>query len=201
MADNPISSTAADAELKRVAAACLFLACKVEEATVRTNDLLNAVHFVAGAVQQLDSAVPSCNLLPKTSEFEAIVGQEYYALKETLITDEQLLLRTINFDIVVEHPHKYLFNFGKLINAKFKLIQMAVSILNDSIVLTKLCLAYPPADIAAACLQVASELSYPLQLPIVNSPSDWGALGVKPQNVDLIGLALLDVIVSNMEPG
>jgi len=178
----------------------LFHAWLTVQATVRINDLLNAFHFVAGAVQQLDSAVTSGNPLSKTPEFGAIVGQEYYALKETLITDEQILLRTINFEIVVEHPHKYLFNFGKLINAKFSLIQMAVSILNDSIVHTKLCLAHPPADIAAACLQVASELSNPLQLPVVNSPSDWGALGVKPQHVDQIGLALLDMIVSNMEP-
>jgi len=191
-------------EVSRVAAVIppwsLFHAWLTVQATVRTNDLLNAVHFVAGAVQQLDSAVTSGNPLSKTPEFGAIVGQEYYALKETLITDEQILLRTINFEIVVEHPHKYLFNFGKLINAKFSLIQMAVSILNDSIVHTKLCLAHPPADIAAACLQVASELSNPLQLPVVNSPSDWGALGVKPQHVDQIGLALLDMIVSNMEP-
>lgn len=171
------------------------------QATVRTNDLLNAVHFVARLVQQLDSAVNSGNHVSKTPAFGAIVGQEYYALKETLITDEQLLLRTIDFAIVVEHPHKYLFNFGKLINAKCSLIQMAVSILNDSIVHTKLCLAHPPADIAAACLQVASELCSPLQLPVVNSPSDWGALGIKPQQVDLIGLALMDMIVSSMEPG
>ncbi len=167
------------------------------QATVRTNDLLNAVHFAA--VQQLDSAIISGNPVSKSPAFGAIVGQEYYALKETLITDEQILLRTINFEIVVEHPHKYLFNFGKLINAKFSLIQMAVSILNDSIVHTTLCLAHPPADIAAACLQVASELSNPLQLPVVSSPSDWGALGV--QNVDHIGLALLHMIVSNMQPG
>ena len=169
------------------------------QATVRTNDLLNAVHFAA--VQQLDSAVISGNPVSERPAFGTIVGQEYYALKETLITDEQILLRTINFEIVVQHPHKYLFNFGKLINAKFSLIQMAVSILNDSIVHTTLCLAHLPADIAAACLQVASELSNPLQLPVVSSPSDWGALGVKQQTVDHIGLALLDMIVSNMQPG
>lgn len=171
------------------------------QATVRTNDLLNAIHFAAGVVQQLDSAVVSGSPVSKSPAFGAIVGQEYYALKESLITDEQILLRTINFEIVVEHPHKYLFNFGKLINAKCSLIQIAVSILNDSIVHTTLCLAHPPADIAAACLQVASELSNPLQLPVVSSPSDWGALGIKPQQVDHIGLALLDMIVSSMEPG
>lgn len=168
---------------------------------MRTNDLLNAIHFAAGVVQQLDSAVVSGSPVSKSPAFGAIVGQEYYALKESLITDEQILLRTINFEIVVEHPHKYLFNFGKLINAKCSLIQIAVSILNDSIVHTTLCLAHPPADIAAACLQVASELSNPLQLPVVSSPSDWGALGIKPQQVDHIGLALLDMIVSSMEPG
>ena len=152
-------------------------------------------------MQQRGSAVASGSIsLPDQEQFAAIVGQPYYALKQTLITDEQVLLRTISFEIVVEHPHKYLLNFGKLMDAKHSLIQMAISILNDSIVHTRLCLAHPPADIAAACLRLADELmGLTLQTPFLDASLDWNALGVKIQQMELIELALLDMIAINME--
>ena len=118
------------------------------QASVRTNELLNAVRFVA--------ANASCSSSPEAAvatpaHFIALVGQSYYAVKQDLIFDEQLLLRSINFDIVVEHPHKYLLNFAKAIGATHSLVQMAVSLLNDSIIYSNLCLSQLPADIAAAC--------------------------------------------------
>ena len=147
-------------------------------------------------MQQRGSAVASGSIsLLEQEKFAAIVGQPYYALKQTLIIDEQVLLRTISFEIVIEHPHKYLLNFGKLIDAKHSLIQIAISILNDSIVHTRLCLAHPPADIAAACLHIADEiLGVTLQTPCLNASSAWSALGVNMQQMEMIELALLDMI-------
>ena len=166
---------------------------------MRTNDLLNAVHFVAVRLQE-GNAGQNTSETTQQADLPAVVGQQYYALKQTLIADEQFLLRTINFDIVAAHPHKYIFNFGSLIGIKHTVMQLAVSILNDSVVYTKLCLLQSPADIAAACLQLAFELLSPtVQLPFLESKSGWNAVGVMTQQVEAIGIALLDMILSNAE--
>lgn len=168
------------------------------QASVRTNDLLNAVHFMAVPLHPGSSKTASSEVskLPNQGGFLALVGQQYYTLKETLIVDEQFLLRTIDFQIVVEHPHKYVLNFGRLIEAKHSLILLAVSILNDSIVYTKISMSHSPADIAAACIQFAGDLIGPtLQLPFLSTLSGWNAVGVSAQQVEAIGLALLDMTV------
>ena len=207
--------------MRRLATACLFLACKVEEvgrasykwhlsvnmiqsfskrcvsvqANVRTNDLLNTVLFVAA---------PAASTSPDTQAAQRqqhdlqpdgliLVGQEYYAMKQILIIDEQILLRTVNFDIVVEHPHRYVLNFSKLLGVTHSLVQMALVLLNDSLVYTNACLVFEPADIAAASLEAAFE--------IVGAPShmistNWAALGVHQQHVESASLALLDMVDS-----
>ncbi len=169
------------------------------QASVRTNDLLNAVHFVNVHFQaERPGAIPlPTSQLQNQAKFSALVGQQYYALKQTLIMDEQLLLRTINFDIVVEHPHKYLLNFGKLTDATHSLIQMAVSILNDSLIYTTLCMSHRPADIAAACIQIAGDLIGPAHhLPFPDMSPGWSSLGILVEQMDSAGVALLDMIAA-----
>lgn len=139
---------------------------------------------------------------PDTSApgFTALVGQSYYNLKQTLILDEQYLLRTIDFDIVVEHPHKYLLNFAKAIDAKGNLVQTSVSLLNDSIVYSNLCLSHQPADIAAACLQLgACILGSNVSLPNWESILGWTALGIDPERLELIANMLLDMTLALTE--
>ena len=169
------------------------------QAGVRTNDLLNAVHFVAAVAANRTS--PDGTLPSSTQqEFTALVGAAYYALKQTLILDEQYLLRSINFDIVVEHPHKYLFNFAKAIGAQHSLVQLSVSLLNDSIVYSELCLSHTPADIAAACLQVAGHvLESHESMPFSRDVSDWKLLGVNIERLEVVANLLLETMLSHVK--
>lgn len=166
------------------------------QASVRTNDLLNAVHLTATT-----PIVPNAPEGPDPDAlapvFSALVGQPYYNLKQTLILDEQYLLRTIDFDIVVEHPHKYLLNFAKAMDARRNLVQLSVSLLNDSIVHSSLCLSHPPADIAAACLLVSGKiLGSNVNMLSLEHGSGWSVLGVDVQRLEVIAMTLLDMALA-----
>ena len=169
------------------------------QASIRTNDLLNAVHIMATSPTATSAAEEPA---PDASApgFTALVGQSYYNLKQMLILDEQHLLRTIDFDIVVEHPHKYLLNLAKAIDAKHSLVQTSISLLNDSIVYSNLCLSQQPADIAAACLQLgACILGSNVSIPNWESTSGWTALGIDTERQELIANMLLDMTLSFAE--
>ena len=166
------------------------------QASVRTNDLLNAVHMVAASPTAINPAGEP-GLDASAPGFTALVGQSYYRHKQTLILDEQYLLRTIDFGIVVEHPHKYLLNFAKAIGAKHSLVQTSVSILNDSIVYSNLCVSYPPADIAAACLQLGvAILESDVSIQSWKNTSCWTALGVDIERLEVLANILLDMTLA-----
>lgn len=166
------------------------------QASVRTNDLLNAVHMVAVSPAAINAAgEPGAHA--SAPGFTALVGQSYYSHKQTLILDEQYLLRTIDFGIVVEHPHKYLLNYAKAIGAKHSLVQASVSILNDSIVYSNLCLSYLPADIAAACLQLGvAILESDVSVQSWRNTSGWTALGVDIERLEVLASVLLDMTLA-----
>ena len=55
-----------------------------------------------------------------------LAGDDYYRAKEQLITDEQILLRVLRFEINVEHPHKYLLNICRTLQCGQPLTQLAL---------------------------------------------------------------------------
>ena len=61
-----------------------------------------------------------------------LAGDDYYAAKEQLITDEQILLRILCFEITVEHPHKYLLNLCSVLHCKKPLIQLALCLVRHA---------------------------------------------------------------------
>lgn len=162
---------------------------------MRTNDLLNTVLFVAAPAASTSSDTQAAQRQQHDLQPDSLilVGQEYYAMKQILIVDEQLLLRTINFDIVVEHPHRYVLNFSKFLGVTHSLVQMALALLNDSLVYTNISLVFEPADIAAASLEAAFEMA---GAPSHMFSTKWEALGVNQQHVESVSLALMDMIDS-----
>ncbi len=130
---------------------------------MRTNDLLNALHYILQssngpelseafpglllnrkitAEQQRDEDTASANAAnpteaasnsPETGEDAAsraelgfLAGDDYYMAKEQLITDEQILLRILCFQMNVDSPQKYLLNLCRLLQCSQPLIQLAV---------------------------------------------------------------------------
>ncbi|KAK9824606.1 hypothetical protein WJX72_011678 [[Myrmecia] bisecta] len=174
-----------------VVSACLFVAAKVEEAPVRTNDLVNAVRFEAELRHAGNAAAGS----GAVAAYHMLVGHDYYSVKERLIQHEQLLLRTLHFDISMEHPHKYLLNYCATLRCSQPLAQLAICLLNDSLLYTTLCLSHAPAEVAGGALHLAAVLlgradSLPSQPP----HCWWECLGLRRPDIEEVGNVMLDML-------
>ncbi len=98
------------------------------------------------------------------------MGKEYDAAKKQLVWHEQLLLRSLHFDIAIQHPYKYLLNYCNLFKASSSVCQRALCLVNDSLSLTQLCLTQQPAAVAAGALWLAVKAG-----GMQSSPSQWPA--------------------------
>ncbi|GAB4815395.1 hypothetical protein N2152v2_002441 [Parachlorella kessleri] len=190
---------------ERVASSCIFLASKVEESALRTNDLLNAVrHLHEAALKQPGGSQPG-RMWEAAADAEGIappeggagmgsqsslgeqcpvlVGDAYYVAKAQLIHDEQVLLRMLRFDIGVEQPHKYLYCFAETLKAPGVIVRLATCLVNDSLVYLQTCISLRPEAVAAAALHVASVVAgAPLLQP--EQGSWWEALGLQTEGVE-----------------
>jgi hypothetical protein len=123
------------------AACCLFLAGKVEETPKKCKDIIKTFRSMLS-----------------DSQF-AHFGEDP---KEEVMTLERILLQTIKFDLMVEHPYAYLLKFAKLIKGDKtkiqKMVQMAWTFINDSLC-TTLCLQWEPEIIAVAVMYLTSRLT------------------------------------------
>ncbi|KAK2705865.1 cyclin-K-like isoform X2 [Artemia franciscana] len=122
------------------ACCCLFLAGKVEETPKKCKDVIKHAKTVL------------------TEKQYATFGEDP---KEEIMTLERILLQTIQFDLQVEHPYRYLLSYGKSFKVdqekKNKIIQMAWTFVNDSLC-TTLCLQWEPEIIAVALMYLACKL-------------------------------------------
>lgn len=166
----------------------------IVQANVRTNDLLNAFDFVMEHNSKHTSEQSSL-LAAQPDIWTALVGEQYYSRKQQLILDEQSLLRAIDFNIVVQHPHKYLLNFAKTVQASCNVVQLAICLLNDSLVFTSLSISSSASEVAAGALHLASQLLNATdQLPLHQGVAWWEALGVSTAQVEHVGHAILDAL-------
>ena len=166
------------------------------QANVRTNDLLNAIDFAKGSMVHCAAASSNNDAVPaQTEHWAAIVGEQYYARKRQLILDEQIVLRAIDFNIVVDHPHKYLMNFAKTIKASSELVQLAVCVLNDSLVYTNLSVSCSAPEVAAGTLHLATQLlDIADKVQHQQGQAWWEFLGCSTATVTHVGAMLLDAL-------
>lgn len=83
--------------------------------------------------------------------------------KEEVITMERILLKTIKFDLQVDHPYRFLIEYAKCLKSngtvpKEQVVQKAWNFINDSLE-TTLCLQWEPEIIAVAMMYLASKIS------------------------------------------
>ena len=143
------------------------------QAGISTQQLLNVVACLA-APSSTDNLLTG----PIRLQRPPLVDGEYSIAKRQLILHEQLLLRSLHFEIAVEHPYKYFLNFCNLFNLTSGICQTALCAINDSLSLTQLCLSHHPSVVAAGALKLALEQA-----------DAQPALGTMPQNwPELIGV-------------
>ncbi len=148
---------------------------------MRTNDMLNAV---AAWGRGSDAAA--------LAAFPCLVGEAYQARKRQLITDEQLVLRRLRFDIGCDQPHRHLYALAHCWGASRAAVRVAACLLNDGLCR---CPAYAgpamqPATAAAAALHVAAQLCS----QAVQPPGWWRATGITDAELQAACGMLLDVL-------
>nr|CAG4644121.1 EOG090X09KD [Lepidurus arcticus] len=123
------------------ACCCLFLAGKVEETPKKCKDIIKAAKGLLS---------------------DAHYNQFGADPKEEVMTMERILLQTIQFDLQVEHPYRYLILYAKCLRGDKvklqKMVQMAWTFVNDSLC-TTLCLQWEPEIIGIALIYLAGKLS------------------------------------------
>lgn len=132
---------------QQIAAVSLFLATKTEENCRKMRELI----------------VACCRVAQKN---HALVvdeqSKDYWRWRDTLLLNEDVLLEALCFDMVVESPHKLLFDLLKRLQLEHnkKLRNAAWAFVNDSC-LTTLCLRFPCRVIAAAAVYCAAKFCGP----------------------------------------
>lgn len=133
-----------------VASACIFLASKVEE-------IPRPLKNVVGAYLKLRKGV----------EMD-LKSPEFIKTKEKIVDIERILLHTVAFDLMVEHPYPFISKWVSDVLQKLpsgssaqeketkrkRLMQFAWNFVNDNL-RTMACLRFEPKDMAAAAVYLA----------------------------------------------
>lgn len=146
-----------------VAAACLFLACKVQETHKR---LHHVIVFTVKVRTRNTADYPDGLDIQEDSP-------EYYEEKRTILDKEREVLKVLNFDLTIDHSYKHLWTLHKCFvstssagesnnedEAGYKrraVTQSAWNFLNDSF-RSYIPMAYDPREIATAALFLAAKL-------------------------------------------
>ncbi|XP_045585307.1 cyclin-K isoform X2 [Procambarus clarkii] len=156
------------------ACCCLFLAGKVEETPKKCRDIMKTAKSLMDEVTWAEFGTDP---------------------REEVMTLERILLQTIKFDFIVEHPYTYLLKYAKCLKGDKKklpnMVQMAWTFVNDSLC-TTLCLQWEPEIIAIALMYLAGKLSK-------FEVTDWNGRNAKHQRwwdmyVEGISMELLEDI-------
>ncbi|PAA89562.1 hypothetical protein BOX15_Mlig018086g2 [Macrostomum lignano] len=127
-----------------VAACALFLAGKVEETPKLCRDLVRSVQ------KHLDERTFAAHFASQTQ------GR---SPAELVMQTERLMLRTLKFDFIVEHPYKHLLEMGRRLRGSQEeistIVRHAWAFVNDSLY-TTLCLQWEPEIIACSVLYLGS---------------------------------------------
>lgn len=124
---------------------------------------------------------------------------EYETIRVRILKYERMLLQTLNFDLCVEHPYRFLIDTVKSLNLagiveekkKKDLAQRAVNYLNDSYCLN-LCLRFPPQTIANACIYLSAAHLDMAVLPI--KAGRWGdKLDISEKDLEVITSEVLGI--------
>lgn len=150
-----------------MAAACLFVAGKVEEQPKKLKDLLPV--FYEMYPRKRTNGEPA--VVPPLDN----PSKQFNDLKVKILANERILLQTLKFDMLLKHPPMHLFKFahglklpsGETLQcpAGKKMIQQAFKYIGDSYK-TVLCLEYQPEVVAVAALDLAARVSKLTVIPL-----------------------------------
>lgn len=132
---------------RSMAPCIIFLAAKVEETPIKLEWIVRTLWMVIDPQRMQKEGSKESRKGPPPDWYEKRVKE--------LITNENLLLQTLGFDLVVDHPHQSVVIGGDLVGALKKTTQLAYELATNSLHFTTMCLKYKPTLVACTCLNVA----------------------------------------------
>lgn len=138
----------------KIASCALFLAAKVEETPVKLEYVIKTTHMIK------DPNAPS------------LTDKLYEQLQQELITNENLLLQTLGFDLIVSHPHTHVVTCGELVSLPKLVTRLAYELATNSLHFTTMCLRYKPTIVASICIHMAVR-SNDYIIPESKEGKDW----------------------------
>lgn len=135
-----------------VAAACLFLSCKVQETHKRLRDI---IYWTVKVRTRRSKDFPDGMELRENSP-------GYYEEKSNILDKEREVLRVLNFDLTLDHPYRHVWTITKSFISSAQtqkaLTQAAWNFLNDSFG-TYLHVQYDPKEIATASIFLGARIN------------------------------------------
>lgn len=136
-----------------VAAACLFLACKVQETLKRLRDV---IFWTVKVRTRNTQDYPDGMEMTETSP-------GYNDEKNNILDKEREVLRVLNFDLNVDHPYRHLWSLTRSYigsgTIQKPITQAAWNFLNDSF-RTYIHIRYDPREIATAVMFLSAKLHH-----------------------------------------
>ncbi|XP_035658177.1 cyclin-T2-like, partial [Branchiostoma floridae] len=141
---------------KSLAAACLFLAAKVEEQPRKLEHVIRVAHVC------LHRDSPNLDTKSET----------YLQQAQDLVINESILLQTLGFEVAIDHPHTHVVKTTQLIRAPKDLAQTAYFMATNSLHLTAFSLQYKPTVVACMCIHLACKWAS-WEIPRSNDGKYW----------------------------
>jgi len=139
-----------------IASASLFLAAKVEEQPRKLEHVIKVAHMCLHRSQpQLD-----------------VRSEAYQEQAQELVTNENILLQTLGFDVAIDHPHTHVVKCCQLVKAAKELAQTSYFMATNSLHLTTMCLRHPPTIVACVCIHLACKWSK-YRIPLSAQGREW----------------------------
>jgi len=152
-----------------IAAAALFLAAKVEEQPRKLEHVIKVSYICLHRDSpQLDSK-----------------SEQYLTEAQELVSNENILLQTLGFDVAIDHPHTHVVKCCQLVKASKELAQTSYFMATNSLHLTTMCLRYPPTIVACVCIHLACKWSK-YEIPISGEGKAWYTYVDPNANLDQI---------------
>jgi len=102
-----------------------------------------------------------------------------------LVSNENILLQTLGFDVAIDHPHTHVVKCCQLVKASKELAQTSYFMATNSLHLTTMCLRYPPTIVACVCIHLACKWSK-YEIPLSVSGKPWYSYVDPTSNIEQI---------------
>lgn len=126
-----------------MAPCALFLAAKVEETPLKLEYVIKTVHMLTTD--------------PNSNDKLEVNDKEYEKMQQEIIANENLLLQTLGFDLVIAHPHTSIITCAEFAGVPESLTKLAYNLATNSLHFSTMCLTYDPSTVACICIQLASK--------------------------------------------